>query len=59
VGCRAVVGAEGAGCGCGCGVDRALAGCRWLPADAVISLGREPVCRSGAGALTYGSRTVL
>ena len=30
----------------------------WLPADAGISLGREPVCKSGAGALTCGSRIV-
>jgi hypothetical protein len=36
----------------------AVAGCWWLPADAGFSMGREPVCKSGAGALTYGSRTV-
>jgi hypothetical protein len=33
-------------------------GCWWLPADAGSPLGREPVCKSGAGALTHGSRTV-
>jgi hypothetical protein len=30
----------------------------WLPAGAGVSLGREPVCKSGAGALTLTGRAL-
>src|ERR1022692_3663319 len=60
VGCRVVAGDwrggfAGSGCGAAGGGGRVLVAAR---RRRYFSLGLVPVCKSGAGALTYGSRTV-
>src|ERR1022692_295099 len=60
VGCRVVAGdwrggLAGSGCGAAGGGGRVLVAAR---RRRYFSLGLVPVCKSGAGALTYGSRTV-